>query len=173
LTAAQAAPRQGAHPLPLRTALVDEGNLQADAAQVRQTGITMVRLTISWSAIAPDGSAKPAFNAADPADPAYDWTSADAAVSGALADGLQPIIDIIGAPSWAEENVPRPYYGSIKPSPHELGLFAQAIATRYSGNFENQPRVRFWQLWNEPNLIYYLQPQYENGRVFSPSWEVL
>jgi hypothetical protein len=170
LTAAQAAPRQGAHPLPLRTALAGEGNLQADAAQVRQTGITMVRLTISWSAIAPGGSAKPAFNAADPADPAYDWTSADAAVSGALADGLQPIIDIIDAPSWAEENVPRPYYGSIKPSPLELGLFAQAIATRYSGTFENQPRVRLWQLWNEPNLIYYLQPQYDHGRLFSPGW---
>src|SRR4029077_20891185 len=39
---------------------------------------------------------------------------------------------------------------------------------RYSGRTPGIPRVRYWQIWNEPNLATYLTPQWvHKGRGFS------
>jgi len=46
-----------------------------------------------------------------------------------------------------------------------LGQFATAITTRYSGSFEQLPRVRVWLVWNEPNLSRYLAPQLSGERL--------
>ena len=32
-----------------------------------------------------------------------------------------------------------------------------------------EPRVRYWQAWNEPNRDYFLMPQYTNGKMSSPA----
>ncbi len=58
--------------------------------------------------------------------------------------------------------------GTVRPDPVEFGLFAQALAKRYSGQTPGLPRVRYYQAWNEPNVIAHLSPQFEGGRAVSP-----
>jgi hypothetical protein len=117
--------------------------------RIKETGATAVRLTVSWKDIAP--KERPVgFNPTDPADLAYRWTSADRAISLAFASGLTPLVDVTVAPAWA---------GGKTVNPSDLGDFAAAIATRYSGSFEGLPWVRYWLVWNEPNLSTYLRPQ--------------
>ncbi len=155
---------------PLTPAVTFRGELEASPAgiaRMRAAGVQTVRLNLAWVSIAPKTRPEQ-FDPADPADPAYSWESFDRQVSAAVAAGLEPIVGIVGAPAWAEKEVPKPYYGSIKPSASELALFARAAARRYGGGFEGLPRVRNWMLWNEPNLIFWLQPQFEHGRPYSP-----
>jgi hypothetical protein len=67
---------------------------------------------------------------------------------------------IDGAPRWAEgSGRPRSAPpGTWKPNPSALAAFAKAAARRYLG------RVRYWQIWNEPNLDVYLTPQWTRTR---------
>src|SRR5205823_301443 len=74
--------------------------------------------------------------------------------------GLEPLLTIMFAPRWA---------GGTRVSPAQLGDFARAAARRYSGSFQDLPRVRYWLVWNEPNLHRYLAPQYTHHRLVSAS----
>ena len=134
-------------------------------ALVRDAGAGVVKLFVEWSRVAPTRPATPA----DPAAPEYNWTSFDNRVTLAHRYRLEPLVMIGRAPLWAS-----PGDGWARPDPDELALFAQAAATRYSGRFPAPaapggvlPRVRYWQVWNEPNLLAYLAPQYERGRLVS------
>ncbi len=47
--------------------------------------------------------------------------------------------------------------------------FAQAAARRYSGNFDGLPKVKYWQIQNEPNLYLFFNPQFgSSGNPISP-----
>jgi hypothetical protein len=131
----------------------------------------LVLLGASWASIAPPNR-PPGFNPRNPADPAYSWGSLDAAVRDASARGLKVLILVTSAPRWAEgRNRPgfgRAPPGTWKPSPGKLADFAHAITLRYSGRFPTLPRVRYWQLWAEPNLSIYLTPQWRHRRAASP-----
>lgn len=140
-----------------------------------QTGAQVVRINLIWRQVIP-GRTKPApFNPENPGDPKYNWTDTDAKVRLAAAAGLQPLITITGAPRWAETGLPRVdriqgfKVDSWKPDPAAAGAFAKAAALRYSGSFQGLPRVRYWEIWNEPNLIGFLSPQAENGKPVSPT----
>src|SRR5436305_1954139 len=134
--------------------------------QARTEGAGLVRVNVSWAAVAPS-SRPPGFDATDPTSPGYAFSTVDAEVRALSAAGLQVLINITGAPSWAEgpnrpSNV-RP--GTWKPDPAALAGFTQATARRYDGLFRDPsrpgaalPRVRYWQAWNEPNLGTYLTP---------------
>lgn len=134
--------------------------------------VGLVRLSVNWSAI---GAKRPA-NPINPADPAYGWTSVDRGVRGAAASGLDVMFLLNKAPRWAEgANRPnREQAGSWKPNATEFGKFARALATRYSGNFPDPegpgtlPRVRYYEAWNEPNLDFWLSPQYSGGKNTGP-----
>src|SRR3954468_17538233 len=105
-------PTQGKH---LETVLQDDALLLArPPAQVRETARTIaqlgadrVRLTASWSAIAPDPHARrrpgAPFLATDPSTyPAGSWDRLDTAVRAARDAGLRVMIDIgFWAPRWA------------------------------------------------------------------------
>jgi hypothetical protein len=121
---------------------------------------------VSWDAVAP--SSKPlGFVPSNPTDPNYDWSAIDAAVRDASARGLTPLLAVTSAPSWAEgpgrPSTGEAPQGTWKPDPGELGAFARAIASRYSGAFPGLPAVRFWQLWAEPNLGVNLSPQFQGN----------
>ncbi|MGH3001627.1 MAG: hypothetical protein ACRDM1_02985, partial [Gaiellaceae bacterium] len=58
----------------------------------------------------------------------------------------------------------------VRPSATEFGRFATAIAGRYSGQTAGLPRVRYWEVWNEPNVSLYLMPQYQGGRAVAAVW---
>jgi Cellulase (glycosyl hydrolase family 5) len=133
--------------------------------RIRAAGATKVRISISWRSIAPK---KPQLNAADPDDPAYRWSDVDRDVRLAVAAGLEPILTLYSTPAWAAERAGTP--GTEAPDPDAFGTFAAAAATRYGGGFDDLPRVRYWQAWNEPNLPLFFQPQLEDGKPFSPDW---
>jgi hypothetical protein len=125
-------------------------------------------MNVRWAQIAP---LKPAadFQASNPADPAYRWTTLDAAVREARDDGLEVLFTVYQAPAWAE-GTGRPEgaeAGSWEPSRGALGEFAEALARRYDGTFPDPadpvtalPEVSYYEAWNEPNLAIYLAPQW-------------
>lgn len=135
---------------------------------MQAAGAVAVRITAPWRWIAPGGSQKPSnFHATDPADPLYRWGALDDVIRAAIANELQPIVVLLDAPEWGEGAAGGPP-GTRQPDPGELAQFATAAARRYSGAFEGLPRVRYWQIWNEPNLLLFLSPQVAGGRLVSP-----
>ncbi|MGH2842338.1 MAG: hypothetical protein ACRDKL_01950, partial [Solirubrobacteraceae bacterium] len=137
-------------------------------AKARQIGVKMVRVTVMWRSIAP--KALPSgFIASDPSSAGYSWTTLDQQLRALSAEHFQVLLSIREAPSWAEgANAPTwATPGTWEPSDVDFRQFARAIATRYDGHFPDPlnagaklPRVSYWQAWNEPNLAWYLSPQY-------------
>ena len=144
-------------------------------AEARRAGARLVRITLDWSLVAPGGPVKPSgFDAAEPADLAYRWGYVEDAVRDAARHNLRVVLVIVRAPAWAE-GPGRPEGaapGSWRPDPAELGAFVRAAARRFSGFFPDPkapgdgltgpggslPRVRFWQVWDDPNAAAALQP---------------
>ena len=163
---------QAAWSHPLETAVYEPSLSAGDVGRalnrVRSSGATAVRLVVRWDSIAVS-AAGPPVDATDPASASYRWGSLDKQVVGANARGLEPIISILGAPAWATV---APVSGAERtlPAPAELGKFTLAAARRYNGSFENLPRVRYWQVWNEPNISLFFRPQFVGRKPFSPGW---
>ena len=131
-------------------------------------GASIVRVNLTWSKVAPVVR-PPSFDPSDPSSPGYNWTAIDATVRGLASHGLQVLLNVTGAPAWAEGASPPPNTapGSWRPDPAQFASFATAAALRYDGSFPDPvlpgaflPRVRYWQPWNEPNLSLYLSPQW-------------
>lgn len=122
----------------------------------------IVRITLWWGGPIGVAHVKRPANAADPSDPAYDWTIYDHAVEMAKQENIRVLFSILGTPRWASKQ----HRQNAPPSNfQDLRSFALAAATRYSGTFKTQdgtvlPAVRFWLAWNEPNNPVYLAPQY-------------
>jgi hypothetical protein len=137
--------------------------------QIRRTGATVARITLYWYDVAP--ATEPSkWRPPDPADPHYNWSHYDALIRGIVEHGLDPLVTIMAAPTWAQGAEPEPPLNSYLPDPDKFGQFSQAAARRYSGSFRGLPRVRWWQAWNEPNISLYFVPQLENGKPVSPAW---
>jgi Cellulase (glycosyl hydrolase family 5) len=132
-------------------------------ARVRALGAHFVRLVLPWSAVAPV-SPSPGFEPTNPNDPAYRWQEFDRVITAAVTAGLEPIVDISSPPWWAQSP---PGAGTKSPEPVSFGQFAAAAATRYDGSTPGLPRVRYWEVWNEPNASFFLQPQTQAGRIVS------
>src|SRR5580704_182467 len=148
--------------------------------RVRALGGSVARIPVDWRNVV-DANPPAAFQARDPASPAYHFSQLDAAVRSAAAAGLQPLLVVSHAPAFAEApgRWPYAYLGSWAPSGAALGEFAAALAQRYDGVFPDPlhpgvplPRVRLLQAWNEPNLARYLEPQWvavgRRWSAFSP-----
>ena len=138
---------------PLATAVLDPANLGGPEAETAytnlSTGARFVRTFVNWELVAPGGASKPGgFDAKDPGDPAYDWTSLDGQIRMATQKGSlrsstfkpRPVgagvhRELDGLPPESERA--RPVHDGCR-SP----LLGVVLA----------PRVRYWQIWNEPNL---------------------
>lgn len=129
------------------------------------SGVRAVRVTAGWSQLAPGprSGTRPVFDASDPdAYRAKGWAPIDRAVRLARERGMAAMIDIsFWAPVWATDGDvgERPRTGV---DPREYARFAGAVARRYRGE------VGTFTLWNEPNHLGYLAPQFERGRPASP-----
>src|SRR5206468_6646331 len=89
--------------------------------------------------------------------PAYRLDDVDEAVRSAQAADMEVMLTITGTPSWANAGKAP----NIMPQRlADLTAFARAIASRYSGRYPGFPFVRFWSVWNEPNLTQFLAPQF-------------
>ena len=159
---------------PLVTGITDPGSTQLDSplvfSRIRGAGARFVEIPAFWQEIAP--ATKPtAWSAGDPADPNYNWSTVDAAVGRAVDAGLIPLLQLAGAPSWAQRcsfgNSNR--WTACNPDPDAFAQFAKAAARRYGGNFEGKPRVRYWEPQNEPNLKLFFNPVFRHGRPVSPT----
>jgi hypothetical protein len=138
--------------------------------RTKDAGSQFVRIQLYWGGVAP--RTKPAvWNPASPTEPEYNWGEPDDAVKNAVAAGLTPILQVDGAPTWAQRCVtPDVLAGAIcDPNPADLRAFAQAAAARYSGRVPGIPAVRYFQALNEPNLSLFFFPQFEtSGKMISP-----
>jgi hypothetical protein len=167
-------PTQGKH---LDTVVQDDALLLArPPAQVRQTARTIaelgadrVRLTASWSTIAPapDARERPGrpFDPRSPSTyPPGAWDRLDTAVRAARDAGLRVMIDIgFWAPRWAVSRPStNPARERYKPDPYEFANFAEAVVRRYGG------LVDMFTPWNEPNHPSFLAPQWVDGKPQSP-----
>ena len=131
-------------------------------AMLQRLGTDVVRYTVRWDHIAPRRPEHPA----DPNDPAYDWSSADALVTGLHANGIAVLLTIWGTPPWAN-GWSKPNWVPLTRS--SIALFATAAAKRY-------PWVRMWEVWNEPNQVgglYPNSPRLYVQRLLNPAVEAL
>jgi len=139
------------------------GNRAARIQVSAQTNSTIMRLLVQWNLAA---KTRPA-NAVDPFDPAYIFDDVDEAVRAAQDSDQEVILTISGTPRWANGG----QSPNVMPTNvADFTAFARAIASRYSGRFTGYPFVRFWSIWNEPNLQLFLAPQFNAaGRSIAPA----
>ena len=130
--------------------------------RARDAGATVIRTTVDWSEVAPE----PPRRDGDPFDPSLRLDGIDELVRRAQSLGVEVLLTIWGTPAWANAAE-----GRNRP-PHDHGdleAFARALADRYSGRHAGYPFVRFYSVWNEPNLEQFLAPQFDaQGRSVSP-----
>lgn len=134
---------------------------------VKRAGARLALTPLRWARIAPK-SEPASWDPTNPSDPNYDWEPFDLWVIHAVQAGLTPVLQVRGAPLWAqrcpeatETDAP------CKPDPAALAAFTTAAVRRYSGHFGGLPRVRYWQGLNEPNLSLFFNPQFEGGKPVS------
>jgi hypothetical protein len=132
---------------------------------MKSLGVSMVRATLLWSAVA-HGTKNPAthhrFNPANPADyPRGAWVNYDLLVTDAQEVGIAVYFDVTGpGPSWAMGKTSDPLEkATYMPNATQFGKFVEAVGTRYSGTYHGLPRVSTWSIWNEPNQVGWLSPQ--------------
>lgn len=149
--------------------------LWLDRAQ--QAGSGWARVGVGWRGIAPNEPADPT----DVNSPSYFWGGPDRAVRSAAAFGQEVVMTVATAPEWAEgpgrPSLNEAPAGTWKPDVAAYANFLRVVATRYSGSFpdplnpgQTLPRVRHFEIWNEPNLTAFLAPQYEGKKAVSPAY---
>jgi hypothetical protein len=118
---------------------------------IDRAGIHVVRVPVPWAVAASKRPADPS----DPTDPAYFWGSIDGRLDRIWSHGMEPMLVLYAPPAWAQA---KRSDGSrrLTADASDFAAFAKAAATRYSGAPGRRPRVRLWQLWNEPNLKMFL-----------------
>jgi Family of unknown function (DUF5722) len=129
---------------------------------LKTTHSKLVRVNLWWAGPGISVATRRPKRAADPADPAYDWSTYDRTVRFASSYGMQAVFSIIGTPPWA--NAARGW-NEAPTNAADLKAFSIAAATRYSGRYKGAdgqilPRVSSWIAWNEPNNPVFMRPQY-------------
>jgi len=138
---------------------------EATLQSMKSLGVSAVRATLLWSAVA-HGTKNPAthhrFNPTNPADyPKNAWINYDQLVVDAQAMGISVYFDVTGpGPSWAMGKTSDPTEKpSYMPNVGQFAKFVQAVGTRFSGTYKGLPKVSVWSIWNEPNQVGWLAPQ--------------
>ena len=131
------------------------------AQKVKGAGAGIVRLYALWRQLAPT----PPNNPND-----YNWSNLDAQVNAAVAKGLDVMLTLRSAPDWAQGSCCADSRGTFRPDPQAFHDFAHDLAMHY-GLPQFGGHVKYWGMWNEPNLPSFLSPQYvkKNGHKKSVS----
>lgn len=172
-------PERAAAPPRVELVVQDDGMLRAQPRdtvragmrELADLGVDRIRVTAPWYGLAPgnESAVKPEFDATESAAyPQEQWRQLDATIEEAIAAGMKPMVDVsFWAPRWAVGRPAlQPGRYNWNPSVEEFGLFAEAIAERYSGRYVDPhtgrrlPAVRLWTTWNEPNHPAFLMPQW-------------
>jgi hypothetical protein len=116
-------------------------------------GVDVVRFTLNWNEI-------------EPAQGRFNWRTSDRVLRGLRTRGIHPVVTLVGVPGWANGGRPprfAPKWGK------EFSAFAAATARRY-------PFVRYWLIWNEPNLRRWLEPTVPGTyvrRLLNPAYRAI
>jgi hypothetical protein len=139
------------------------GDRKARVQGASQKNATIMRLLVQWNLVAKTRPSSPTSSS----DPAYNFDDIDEAVRAAQDNDQEVILTLSGTPRWAN--------GGKNPNvmPRRIAdftNFARAVASRYSGRLEGLPFVRFFSIWNEPNLQLFLTPQFNaQGKSVAPA----
>jgi hypothetical protein len=136
-------------------------------------GAGYVRLSMGWNTIAANRPPDPT----NPGSTSYDFSTFDGAIRDARAHGLKVLVTVNNAPAWAE-GPGRPAdaaAGSWMLNPQDVANFMQAVAARYSGNFDPDgvggqptlPAIQAIEVWNEPNSSDWINPQFQGKTILS------
>jgi hypothetical protein len=129
------------------------GRLGKRLDTIDRLGVDVVRFTLKWNEI-------------EPAQGRFRWGRTDQVLRGLQTRGIQPVVAIVGTPAWANGGRgPR----FAPPRGLEFGLFAGTAARRY-------PFVRYWLIWNEPNLRRWLEPTVPGlyvRRLLNPAYKAI
>jgi hypothetical protein len=129
-------------------------------AQLEHLGVHALRVELYWREVAPDANAtkKPSFEATNPA--AYHWGPYDWLL-GKAQELKWPVLLTVTSPvpHWASAN-----HSSLgSPDDKDFEEFMTAVGRHYGS------QVALFAIWNEPNDIAFLQPQFNaNGSPVSP-----
>jgi hypothetical protein len=116
-------------------------------------GADVVRYTLQWNEI-------------EPAQGRFRWRLSDRVLRGLKTRGIQPVVTLVGVPGWANGGRPPRF---APPSGREFAAFATAAALRY-------PFVRYWVIWNEPNLRRWFEPTLPGTyvrRILNPAYRAI
>ncbi len=123
-------------------------------------GVHALRVVLHWADVAPASTsrARPTGDLTDPAR--YDWSRYAPVLAAAQARGWPVTLTVSSpVPRWATQ-------GAVdqitRPRPSDFQAFMTAIGRQFGD------QVATWSIWNEPNHPQFLQPQYVNGRPYSP-----
>jgi hypothetical protein len=94
---------------------------------------------------------------AQPSRTTYDWSKTDYVVNQAAARGMQVLLTVREAPKWANGSSDTRIIPSDPAGFDQFVLdyknFVKTAVQRYGD------RVKYWEVWTEPNQIYFWQPR--------------
>jgi hypothetical protein len=83
----------------------------------------------------------------------------DALVDLARSKGFRVQFTLLGTPKYFDRRASR-WLGSRYPSPIRYASWVRVVARHFKG------RVRRYSIWNEPNLVYYIEPQSKAASIY-------
>jgi hypothetical protein len=129
------------------------GKLTKRLDTLDRLGVDLVRFTVRWDEV-------------ERRQGRLNWGRTDQVLRGLNNRRMQPVVTLVGTPAWANGGrAPR----FAPPSGKDFATFAAAAAERY-------PFVRYWLIWNEPNLRRWLEPTVPGTyvrRLLNPAYRAI
>ncbi len=125
---------------------INRGKVDATVSRADEAGVWWVRYNgVLWSEV-------------ETVHGVRDWTklaSVENELQALAEQGLTPMVIVRGTPTWAQK-VPGSYCGPIEEDAlDDFASFMKDVVERYS----IEPyKVKYWELWNEPDANYSLPP---------------
>ena len=136
----------------------------ADLDGMKAAKVRTDRFLIQWRTVSPSQGT-------------FNWTQPDRIVGGLASRGIRPFPFVWGSPGWVRPGPSRPPIGSafaesawqnfLKALVARYGpggsYWAYAYRQRYGAGAIPLP-IQYWQIWNEPNLQKYFDPEGTSGQ---------
>lgn len=118
--------------------------------KLAETGVKWVRYWLNWYQVEVDSGV-------------YNFTAADSVINGYTSRGMNVFITLCSGNQWYDgpdssvyDTLQHPEMG-LSPTPGSVSMqgwleFVDTAVTRYQG------KIKYWGIWNEPNLAEYWQP---------------
>ena len=129
------------------------GKLGQRLDTIDRLGVDIVRFTLEWNKI-------------ERAQGKFNWGRSDQVLRGLNARRIQPVVTLVGSPGWANGGRAARF---APPSGKAFAAFASEAAKRY-------PFVRYWLIWNEPNMRRWLEPTVPGTyvrRLLNPGYKAI